>query len=665
MRKPVQSAFVLGGDSRVGLQVPAYDPGRPLVIDPIIAYSTYLGGSNDDRGYGIAVDGGGNAYLTGYTTSINFPGTTGSTIQATHGGGTSDAFVTKINAAGSAILYSTYLGGSSYDFGSGIAVDASGSAYVTGNTYSTNFPGTSSSTIQPAHGGGGYDAFVTKLNAAGSAILYSTYLGGSGSDDGRGIAVDTSGNAYVTGQTLSSNFPGTSTSAIQPTHGGGGGDAFVTKINAAGSAIIYSTYLGGSGGDFGQGIAVDASGSAYITGATSSTNFPGTTGSTIRATNGGGFDAFVTRINAAGSAILYSTYLGGGGYDVGYGIAVDASGNGYITGYTSSTNFSGTSSSAIQATYGGGGLDAFVTKINAAGSAILYSTYLGGSGDDFGQGIGADASGSAFVTGFTSSTNFPGTTGSAIQATHGGGSYDAFMTRVNAGGSALLYSTYLGGSGDDYGQGIALDASGDAYVTGITSSTNFPGTSSSSIQATNGGGTYDAFVAKIRKRYTATSVRCTPNPGFVNTATTCTVTVADTDSGTKSITAGNVSFGSSGSGTFSNIGSCALSPVSSTSTGCSVSYTPYGRGEHSITATYSGDDSHHASSGSAVLTAISSTVIGTPALPKAGARAADNGPGLGALALVALLVAAGLFLMHRLKARRAVKNNLPREYRQD
>jgi hypothetical protein len=480
-----------GGRQQVGFVVGRYDHSRPLIIDPVIVYSTFLGGSGEDSGQGIAVDGSGNAYVTGVTQSTTFPGVTGSSIQPAYGGGKIDAFVTKINAAGTAIVYSTFLGGGDNDAGAAIAVDGTGNAYVTGDTQSTDFPVTASST-QPTLGGG-HDAFVTKINAAGTAIVYSTFVGGSGDDSGRGIAVDGSGNAYVTGSTQSTTFPGVTGSSIQPANGGGF-DAFVTEINAAGTAIVYSTFLGGNGSDLGYGIAVDSGGNAYITGHTSSTTFPGVTGGSIQPAFGGVEDAFVTKINAAGTAIVYSTFLGGSGDDLGNGIAVDGPGNAYITGQTFSTTFPGVSGSSIQPASAGGG-DAFVTKINAGGTAIVYSTFLGGSGGDAGYGIAVDGTGNAYITGETTSTTFPGVTGSSIQPANGG-FYDAFVTKINAAGTAIDYSTFLGGSGDDHGFGIALDSAGNAYITGLTSSTTFLGITGSSIQPANGGGS-DAFVTKI------------------------------------------------------------------------------------------------------------------------------------------------------------------------
>jgi hypothetical protein len=371
-----------------------------------LIYSSYIGGNIADEAYAIALDASNNAYVTGWTASSNFPTTAGA-FQTSSGGG-NDAFVTKLNATGSALLYSTYLGGSSYDEGHGMAVDALGNAYVTGHTFSTNFPivaGARQSAL------GGYDdAFVTKLNPTGSALLYSTYLGANGYDEANGIALDKSGNAYVTGFTNSFYFP-TTKGALQTTRQGGF-DVFVSKLNPAGS-LVYSTFLGGGADDFGYGIAVDATGNAYVAGKTYSTNFPTTAGAFQTAMGGGpggGLDdAFVAKLNPAGSALVYSTYIGGSGNDAASGVAVDASGNASITGDTLSTNFP-TTPGAFQTTEGGFD-DAFYTKLNPAGTALVYSTYLGGSNDEAGCGIVLDTAGNAYVAGWTTSSNFPITTG--------------------------------------------------------------------------------------------------------------------------------------------------------------------------------------------------------------------------------------------------------------
>ena len=329
-----------------------------------LLYSTLLGGSEADEGLGIAVDGAGNAYVTGLTGSADFS-TTGAAQASLHG--TFDAFVAKLDPTGSALLYSTYLGGTDAESASSIAVDGSGDAYVTGTTLSADFPTTPGS-FQP-NSGGYRDAFVAKLNPSGSAFLYSTYLGGALYDQATGIAVDGAGNAYVTGNTQSVNFP-TSPGAFQVSIGGGYyGDAFVVKLNPAGSALLYSTYLGGSGDEYGYGLAVDGAGDAYVTGSTTSVNFP-TTPDAPQTTFGGGVyaDAFVAKLNSGGSALLYSTYLGGSGDDPGWAIAVDGTGDGYVTGQTNSTNFP-TTSSNIQGGFGGGDYDGFVAKVSIGGGA--------------------------------------------------------------------------------------------------------------------------------------------------------------------------------------------------------------------------------------------------------------------------------------------------------
>jgi hypothetical protein len=505
-RRAVGGTYALRGAREVTFEVAEHDRTRPLIIDPVLAYSTYLGGNFSDEPYGIAVDSAGNAYVAGTTASPDFPGTSLSSIPSGTSyqpvdpvfSGVLEAFVTKINAAGTALVYSTYLGGGTCGpdystWGTAIAVDSGGNAYVAGYTTTDGFPGTGSSPIQSTLGPpcGGSNGFVTEFNAMGNALVYSTYLGGSSNYDyATAIAVDSVGNAYVTGSTQSPNFPGTSLSSIpsgysyQPVYGGNI-DAFVTKISAGGTQLLYSTYLGGSNSDSGNGIAVDSAGNAYVTGATESTAFPGTGSSLIQSSLGGPVNAFVTEINAGGTALVYSTYLGGSIQDGGMGIAVDSLGNAYVTGFTSSTNFP--TMNPIQSALGGSE-DAFVTEINAGGTALVYSTYLGGSGSDFGNGIAVDSAGNAYVTGYTQSTDFPGTSSSTIQSTLGGAGFtDVFVTEINAGGTALVYSTYLGGSNppdDDQGMSIAVDCSGSVYVTGYTQSASFPGTSTSLIEPT-------------------------------------------------------------------------------------------------------------------------------------------------------------------------------------
>lgn len=500
IREPVTSGYVLNpksdnentGLQTVGFRVDAYDTSKPLVIDPILAYSTYLGGTSGESGEAIAVDAAGHAFVTGRTGSADFP-TTSSAFQPNRRGG-SDVFVTKFFGDGSALVYSTYLGGSESEIGTGITVDAASNAYLTGITYSSDFP--TLNAAQPASGGGP-DAFVTKLNPAGSALIFSTYLGGNRNENinGGGIAIDAAANVYVTGETASNNFP-TTLGAVQTTYGGGLSDAFAAKLDATGSNINYSTFLGGNNSDFGgTDVATDADGNAYVCGYTQSANFRTTPGAFQTTFGGGSVDAFIAKLNPSGSAFVYSTYLGGLGSEIAFGIALDASNQAYVTGGTGSANFP-TTPGAFQRTYGGGFLDMYVTKLNSAGSALIYSTYIGGSGNlvngDLARSIAIDSAGNAHVAGETTSVDFP--TANPFQLFRGGGD-DAVVLKLNSTGSALIYSTYLGGTGQDRAHGIALDCAGNAYVTGITDSLNFH--VFNAFQPRHGGGQFDAYVAKI------------------------------------------------------------------------------------------------------------------------------------------------------------------------
>jgi hypothetical protein len=542
-KQHIAARYAITDANRVGFELAKYDASRPLYIDPLI-YSTYLGGSGTDLGKHIAVDSTGNAYITGETCSTDFP--TKNPLQAAYGGGVSpcgDAFVTKIDPTGSALIYSTYLGGSAQDFGEGIAVDSGGNAYVTGYTYSSDFP--TANALQAFFSGGITDAFVTKINPTGSALVYSTYLGGSGDDLGLGIAVDSAGNAYITGQTCSTDFP--TKNPLQAAYGGGGvsacGDAFVTKIDPTGSALVYSTYLGGSTQDFGAGIAVDSMGNVYLAGSTSSTDFP--TKNPLQPIYGGGqYDTFAAKINPIGSALVYSTYLGGGDLDLVAGVAVDAAGNAYFTGQTFSTDFPVTPG-ALQVIIGGVSQkcfslpgNAFVTKINPLGSAFVYSTYLGGCRSDVGLAIAVDRSGDAYVSGGTTSTNFPTTPGAFLTTCDGLCAKEfGFVTELNPLGTGLVYSTYLGNTTPGQcascyyasASGIALDRSGIVYVTGTTSSPKFP--TVNAFQPFLGGG-YDAFLTKLKYETTTTRLVSSVNPSVSGHPVIFTATVSSPLGGT-------------------------------------------------------------------------------------------------------------------------------------
>ena len=501
-RHLLDSRYILTADNRIRFEIPSYDKTRPLVIDPVLSYSTYLGGSGGDVGYGIAVDSSGSAYVTGSTGSANFP--VKSDEQGTMAGG-GDAFVTKFNAAGSGLIYSTYLGGSGSDFGTSIAIDSAGNAYIVGSTSSSNFP-TTAGVFQPAYGGAG-DAFLTKLDATGATLSYSTYLGGTAADFAQGVAIDSSGNAYVTGSTESSDFP-----TASPLQIGNDGcttvgttlscsaDVFISKVNPSATALVYSTYLGGSSADTARGIAVDNSGNAYIAGYTSSSNYP--TQNALQSTNAGGTDAFVTELDAAGTALIYSTYMGGSKQDRAFAITLDTQGSVYITGDTQSLNFP-TTLNAFQTTNNGQG-DIFVSKLAPGGTSIVYSTLLGGTAADQGAAIALDPSRDAYITGFTQSSDFPLVDPlQKILGLSGAGTCpttpcpDAFVSELGPSG-APIYSTYLGGSGADAGQAIAVDTSGAAYVAGSTTSANFPvigGASQASFAGSSSAS--NAFVAKV------------------------------------------------------------------------------------------------------------------------------------------------------------------------
>ncbi len=492
-KRSVDARYVKLPGGKITFQVGEYDASIPLIIDPVIGYSTYLGGSGDvDFANSITVDGSGNAYLTGSTNSANFP--TLSPFDGTFGGDqfNYDAFVTKMNSSGTAMIYSTYLGGSSDDNGLGIAIDGAGQAYIAGFTNSSNFP--TASPFQAVRNGTAYDGFLAKLNANGSGLVYSTYLGGGQNDSALSVAVDGSGFAYVAGETSSSNFP--TAAPFQVAYGGGVSDAFVTKFNQTGNGLVFSTFLGGTNDDLALGIAVNASG-VHVAGATTSANFPMANAADGTYGGGGFFDGFVSKLNAAGSALTYSTYLGGSDYDGARGIVLDSTGNAYITGVTASTDFP--VMAAFQATRSGTSDDAFVTKVSTAG-ALVYSTYLGGTGTDHGSSIAVDSAGTAYVTGSTSSTNFP--TADPIQATSGGET-DAFVTNLSASGSSLVYSTYIGGSSFDDGIAIAVDSAQNAYVAGGTDSANFP--TVGPFQAARSGAS-DAFLFKISASFSFSTI---------------------------------------------------------------------------------------------------------------------------------------------------------------
>jgi hypothetical protein len=496
VRRIIRARYSVSRDGAVGFELGAYNRAQALVIDPVLSFSTLLGGAGTDTATALAVDSGGAAYIAGYTDSLNLPGV--NSTQSFNAGGT-DVFVAKLNVSGNSLVYCTYLGGSADDRAYAIAVDAQGNAYLAGSTTSSNFPVRGA--LQPKLAGS-RNAFVAKLNPAGNGLVYSTYLGGNASDSANGIAVDASGAAYVVGDTTSYSFP--STGFQRSTHGGQ--DAFVAKVSADGTKLVYSTYLGGSADDRGTAIAVDASGTAYITGSTFSTDFP--VANSAQRANAGGQDAFVARLSADGNYLLYGTYLGGSGGtaispEMGQAIDVDAAGNVYVAGITSSPNFPIVN--ALQTSLRGFS-DGFIAKITPSGT-LGYSTYLGGSSSDTATGIVVDSSGNAFVSGYTYSSDLP--VAGALQPGNAG-EYDAFIAELNPSGNSLLYLSYLGGSGSDAASSIALDSFGNVYVAGWTLSTNFP--LKNSYQQVNSGN-YGAFVSKIAFNLQPANAGVTPSSG--------------------------------------------------------------------------------------------------------------------------------------------------------
>jgi hypothetical protein len=534
----------------IGIKAVGYDKEKPLIIDPLV-YSTFIGGSSAEQGNSIAVDNSGNAYVTGNTPSANYPTTVGAYDVSQNGN--TDVFVTKLDANGSTLVYSAFVGGSGLDFGNAVAVDGNGNAYLTGYTGSSNYPTTSGAYSQSLNGYN-YDAFVTKLNPSGSALIFSTYLGGTNTDNGIAIALENVfGNIFIAGETFSSDFPTTS-NAFDKTYNGGddifvtklntsgtglvfstylGGksydvvhsmaadvngypcvvgettstdfplqssyiknstdglynDVFVAKLNHGGAGLMFSTYLGGSSHDYANSVAFDANRNVYVTGCTYSSDFPTTAGAYSQTYHN--YEAFITKINYTGASIDYSTFIGGTGTDVGSSILTDASGNAYITGRTTSTDYP-TTSDAYDRSFNGGDWDAFVTKLNASGSALSYSTVIGGSSVDDGKSIALDASGNGYITGYTTSSNFPTTSGAYDQSYNGNNS-DVFVIKLGLAvpDIASNYTSYSFGSVNvgsykDYTFIILNNGNADLVVS-ATTITGVSGVTGSEFIITSGG----------------------------------------------------------------------------------------------------------------------------------------------------------------------------------
>jgi PKD repeat protein len=485
-QKQIDCKFIDKGNGIIAFNLSNYDPSKALIIDPTVSYVTYFGRTSTDYAYAINIDPNGNAIISGYTYSTNMPVTPGayqSSIPYSYTG-----FVTKMNATGNGLVFCTYLGGTnSYTYIYGCGTDQYSNTYVCGYTGASNFPVTNA--FQSSIGGGA-DGFVSKLNTNGSSLIYSSFIGGSSTEYSYAMAVDPDGYAYITGYTSSSNFP--TTSGAKQTSMASSPDAYVVKVGPTGSRV-YSTYLGGTGGEYGYGIAADNSGNAYVTGYTYSSNFPTTTGA--YQTTYGYYDPYITKVSPTGNAWVYSTYIPGNiNSDYAYGICVNSNGEAAITGYCYSSNFP-TTPGAIQTTISTTP-DAFVLKMNAAGNGLIFSTFLGGNNTDYGRGIACDATGNIYVGGYDYSTNFVGITPDGYRTTLST-TPDAFMTAFSPTG-AKLYGTFLGGSSSDLGyyfQCIGANANSEVAVGGYTSSTNFPVTSGC-YQSTLSSSP-DAWVAKF------------------------------------------------------------------------------------------------------------------------------------------------------------------------
>lgn len=480
---------------RVRFAIDGYDPAAPVVIDPLVKYATFLGGTASETLGGVAVDAAGNAYVTGGTSSTDFPKTTGTAY-----GGQEDAFVTKIAPDGATAVYSTYIGGSNVDEGIAIAVDAAGHAFVSGGTASTNFPATAGAYQTTERGTG--DTFVAELSPAGDSLVYATYLGGNGAGDfAAAIAIDSAGNAYVTGRTFSATWPTTPNAFLTTICDSGGTSpecAYVTKVAAGGASLAYSTFLGAIDGTQGWGIAVDAGGNAYVTGnvtvtANAAGHFPTTTGA-FQTGSAAGVRGFLTKLAPDGKSLVYSTYLhsiGANLQDTFSGVAVDSAGNAYVAGTTTSTTWV-TTAGAYQTTSAGQN-EVIVAKLDPAGASLVYSTYLGGTNPDIAQAIAIDGDGNAYVTGYTGSRDFP-TTADAPQRTFASTNNQVFATKLDASGATLGWSTFLGGTASAQPFGIAVGPHGAVYIAGVTGAA-YP-TTAGAFQPLFGGG-QDGFVTKL------------------------------------------------------------------------------------------------------------------------------------------------------------------------
>ncbi len=497
VRTPVAGRYVESGSGVFGVDVESFDASKPLVIDPVLSFSTYLGGGGSDLGIAVDVDRDGRFYVCGTTSSTNF--TTFRALQLTNHG-MSDVTITKFTQTDDPVLvYSTYLGGSSVDNAKDLVVDRHGNPYLVGETNSVDFP--TVNPLQVDSGDAASDCFVAKLNDNGDELEFSTYLGGNGIDLAGGLAVDRFGNAYVTGTTWSSNFP--RLNAIQFSYGGSG-DAFVTGIEPDGSALRFSTYLGGAASDSGYGVAIGDDFGIYLAGSTSSANFP--VASAEQPLLNGVRDAYLVKLGSSGVPFVYSTYVGGSASDEGLRIAVDGT-RPILAGITVSVDFpllNALQSNQLE-------MDVFVARYSSDGQSTDFSSYLGGNGFDVIYGLDVGVNGHLYMAGGTTSTDFR--TLNFIQTDSDGAVFDAFVTEINPDAPGFVFSTYLGGSLSDVAVDIAVSGSGAIFICGYTESTNFPVQNPTGTDP--GDGLTDMFVVRLgfpQVDLAFVSANITPNP---------------------------------------------------------------------------------------------------------------------------------------------------------
>ncbi len=630
-RRLIEGRYVVAADHRVRFSVAHYDRSKPLVLDPVLNYSTYLGGSGEDTGHAIAVDGAGNAFVAGQTLSADFPGAANNCAGA--------SFVAELDPTGTNLLYATYLAGSTTGSGEnafGIAVDPSGKVYVTGVTFATDFPTTSANALNagPLASNDNGTAYLTKLDptvSGPSGLIYSTYIGGTGGDHANSVAVDAVGNAYVVGLTDSPDFP--TNNPFQSALSNTSGNAFLTRIDTTqlqDASLIYSTYLGGNGanagvvlgyGDEGFGVAADSSGNAYVVGTTTSTDSTFTTSATAYQSAPPANTAasvFVSRIattQVGPASLIYSTYLAGSIEDLGFAIALGPNNVAYVTGTTSSTDypFPGATTGAFD-TSGSGSGKAFITLVDTTQSglsSVPYSTYLGGTGGpyggDYGYAIKVDASGNAYVAGTTFSTDFAGAgtlkTLGAFRPTILNPNGEAFIAKLHPAGGGqgdLLYATYFGGStgvSPDVGFGIAIDSASppNAYITGETSSTDLPVSASAfqtTLNETGGSGIVDAYVAKLTLIPTLAIAPASPDFGVQPVgATSVPQTVTVTNNNNVTVSFGSIAITGTNSGDFAKAtDTCTPSVAAGAQCSVSVTFTPSVAAAEAATLVFTDDD---------------------------------------------------------------------------